>query len=74
MEKFEPRSEWSAPAARLEDFVRGAAWHALPLPIKVALAHIWRSEQELAETFNDNARQGDQIPTTASSMARGGDT
>lgn len=34
---------------RLEDFVLGPAWHALPFDIQVGLAHIWLAEQPLTE-------------------------
>ena len=45
MKDFVPMSEWSAPAIRLEAFVLTPAWRALPLPIKAALARVWRAEQ-----------------------------
>jgi hypothetical protein len=38
-------SEFTAPHIRLEDYVRRPEWIALPLPIKVALVNLWRSEQ-----------------------------
>lgn len=37
------------PANQLEDFVRTPAWRALPMPVKVALVHVWRAEQEAME-------------------------
>lgn len=44
---FEVTSEWSSLPIRMEDFMRGATWRALPISIKVALAHIWCAEQGL---------------------------
>ena len=49
MQQFTPLSEWSAPPTKLEDFVLGAAWQALPFDIQVALAHIWLAEQEASQ-------------------------
>ena len=50
MQQFTPLSEWHAPPVRLEDFVLGAAWQALPFEIQVGVAHIWLSEQEAAQS------------------------
>ena len=47
MIKFTPLSEWTAPPMRLEEFVLGATWQALPFDIQVAMAHIWLREQNL---------------------------
>jgi hypothetical protein len=41
-----PSSEFSATPIRLEDFVQRPAWSALPLPIQLAVIHLWRSEQD----------------------------
>jgi hypothetical protein len=45
MKHFSPLSEWSAPPVRLEDFVVGDAWQALPFDIQVAVARLWCVEQ-----------------------------
>lgn len=45
--KHDPvRSEFTAPHIRLEDYVLRPEWIALPIPIKVALIHLWRAEQQ----------------------------
>ena len=52
MRQFEPLSEWHAPPVRLEDFVLGAAWQALPYEIQVGVARIWLSEQKAGQVSN----------------------
>jgi hypothetical protein len=43
----EPRlSEFTATPITLEEYARRPAWEALPLQIKVAVVHLWRTERE----------------------------
>jgi hypothetical protein len=49
MDLFAPRSEWSAPPIRLEDFLMSPAWQSLPFDIKVAFAHLWMAERRSPE-------------------------
>ena len=42
----EPSNEFTATPIRLEDYVRRPEWAALPLPIKVAVVHLWRAEHD----------------------------
>ena len=43
---------------KLENFVLGPAWQALPFDIQVGLAHIWLAEQPPLAELSDGSPQG----------------
>ena len=58
-----PSSEFSATPIRLEDFVQRSAWAALPFTIRLAVVHLWRSEQEDYQAdVSETALLGDSCP------------
>ena len=46
-------TEFTAPLIKLEDFVRRPEWAALPMQIKLAVVHLWRTENDPPLTAED---------------------
>ena len=50
-------NEFTAPLIKLEDYVRRPEWAALSIQIKLAIVHLWRTENDPPLTADDAAAQ-----------------
>ena len=50
-------TDFTAPLIKLEDYVRRPEWAALPMQIKLAVVHLWRTENDPPRTADDAAAE-----------------
>ena len=50
-------TEFTAPLIKLEDYVRRPEWAALPMRIKLAVVHLWRTENDPPRTADATAAE-----------------
>jgi hypothetical protein len=50
-------TEFTAPPIKLEDYVQRPEWAALPIQIKLAIVHLWRTENDPPLTADDAGTQ-----------------